>query len=230
MRGQALTRMDPPCAQLTADWEPKCKSILEKLGRKFGVDKPVYWNPVDAKVLPDYYNVRGGKQEKHIALPDAWHYDYEFDPIKTRRGHRTSDLGGVMCKQVIKNPMFFGSIEQNLVKHKYNSASEFQADCQLSFNNCMLYNPVNDPFRKKGEEVREGGRRTREGCGRVAAQTLTDAPFCVTPRVCVSRPNKNSTGSGLSALGAWSARPRRQTRRRGASAPRLGWGGPSTSR
>ena len=55
--------------------------------------------------------------------------------------------------QVIKNPMFFHTIEDRLRTEKYTSPSEFHADVALSFQNCFTYNPINDPFRKLGEKV-----------------------------------------------------------------------------
>ena len=58
-----------------------------------------------------------------------------------------------MQAQVVKNPMFFGTIESNLNSGKYESPFEFQKDVLLSFSNCFLYNPVSDPYRKLGEKV-----------------------------------------------------------------------------
>lgn len=37
------------------DWIAKCKTILDKVGRSLGQNKNIFWIPVNAKVLPDYY-------------------------------------------------------------------------------------------------------------------------------------------------------------------------------
>lgn len=96
---------------LMGDWMAKCKTIVDKLGKSFGPQhKNVFWVPVNAKFLPDYYTI-------------------------------------------VKNPMFFCQIEDRLNKRKYTSPEQFNADVRLAFDNCKLYNPVNDPFRKLGEKV-----------------------------------------------------------------------------
>lgn len=43
---------------LAASWQPKCKQMLSMMGKMFGTDKPIFWNDVSPKVLPDYYTVR----------------------------------------------------------------------------------------------------------------------------------------------------------------------------
>lgn len=49
--------------------------------------------------------------------------------------------------------MFFSQVEDKLVKRKYTSPEQFNADMRLAFDNCQLYNPPDDPFRKLGQKV-----------------------------------------------------------------------------
>ena len=50
--------MHPMHPMHTASWQPKCKQMLNMMGRMFSIDKPIFWNDVSPKVLPDYYVVR----------------------------------------------------------------------------------------------------------------------------------------------------------------------------
>ena len=34
--------------------------MLDRIGSSFGINKKVFWVPVDANLLPDYYSVRRG--------------------------------------------------------------------------------------------------------------------------------------------------------------------------
>lgn len=93
-----------------ATWTPKCKAMLDRIGSSFGINKKVFWVPVDPKILPDYYTV-------------------------------------------IKNPMFFNTIEERLKTGKYETPFHFYNDVTLSLSNCQMYNPINDPFRKMGDSA-----------------------------------------------------------------------------
>ena len=41
---------------------------------------------------------------------------------------------------VVKNPMDFQTIKQNLKEHKYQKIQDFMEDMELVFYNCRLYN------------------------------------------------------------------------------------------
>ncbi|GAX76084.1 hypothetical protein CEUSTIGMA_g3527.t1 [Chlamydomonas eustigma] len=55
--GGASKRMRMESGENFSSWVPKCKVMLEKMGRMFGQHKHVYWTPVNAAILPDYYKV-----------------------------------------------------------------------------------------------------------------------------------------------------------------------------
>ena len=42
---------------ISATWTLKCKTMLKKIGRYLGVNKNIFWHPIDPKLLPDYYTV-----------------------------------------------------------------------------------------------------------------------------------------------------------------------------
>ncbi|KAG1678596.1 hypothetical protein FOA52_012603 [Chlamydomonas sp. UWO 241] len=52
---------------------------------------------------------------------------------------------------VIKNPMFFSTVDSRLSKKKYRSPDEFYADVKLSFDNVKLYNPIGNQCRMMGD-------------------------------------------------------------------------------
>jgi hypothetical protein len=41
---------------------------------------------------------------------------------------------------IVKNPMDFGTIKTKIKEQKYKSIEEFEADMELVFYNCRLYN------------------------------------------------------------------------------------------
>ena len=43
-------------------------------------------------------------------------------------------------RQIVKNPMDFGTIKTNIREQKYHSIQEFIDDMELVFHNCKLYN------------------------------------------------------------------------------------------
>ena len=54
---------------------------------------------------------------------------------------------------VIKRPMDFGSIRDNLRKHYYRSMRQFLEDVELVFNNCFMYNGEEGPISRMCKEV-----------------------------------------------------------------------------
>jgi len=57
--------------------------------------------------------------------------------------------------RVIKKPMDFGTIQQNLKNGHYQSAKECFADCKLVFANCYKFNPETDEVYKMGKMLEE---------------------------------------------------------------------------
>ncbi|CAI6265351.1 unnamed protein product [Periconia digitata] len=57
--------------------------------------------------------------------------------------------------KIIKKPMDFGTIEQQLKEGQYQSAKEFHNDCMLVFNNCFKFNPEGDEVNKMGKQFQE---------------------------------------------------------------------------
>lgn len=56
--------------------------------------------------------------------------------------------------QVIKKPMDLSTMTQKLKQGEYAKASEFKADFELMINNCLSFNPVGNPVRDLGIELR----------------------------------------------------------------------------
>lgn len=54
---------------------------------------------------------------------------------------------------IISKPMDLGTIKSKLVKDRYATADEFEADIRLTFSNAMLYNPPGNPFHKMAQEL-----------------------------------------------------------------------------
>lgn len=63
----------------------------------------------------------------------AYIFQTPVDPIK---------LGIEDYFDVIKNPMDFGTIKNNLNNNTYENITQFIEDMQLVFNNCELYNGI----------------------------------------------------------------------------------------
>ena len=81
------------------------------------VPKPI-WMTAARQIVSDIF-----KKE------DAWIFLRPVDPLKDQCPDYLT---------VIKNPMDFGTIRKKI--SKYNSKSEFTADCELVFSNCRIYN------------------------------------------------------------------------------------------
>jgi antibiotic biosynthesis monooxygenase (ABM) superfamily enzyme len=58
-----------------------------------------------------------------------------YEPVDTKKISGIDDYF-----KVIKNPMDFGTVKQNLKNHIYTCIEEFLHDVQLVFNNCLQYN------------------------------------------------------------------------------------------
>ena len=54
--------------------------------------------------------------------------------------------------QVIKKPMDFSKIRENLNQGQYENAKEFEADVRQVFKNCYLFNPPGDVIHQTGRE------------------------------------------------------------------------------
>lgn len=54
---------------------------------------------------------------------------------------------------IIKDPLFFGQIEEKLKKGRYSTPMDFHHDITKSFNNCFMYNPIGDYFRILAERA-----------------------------------------------------------------------------
>jgi Bromodomain len=57
--------------------------------------------------------------------------------------------------EIIKHPMDFGTIKNNLSNNKYLKVQEFLEDLNLVFNNCLLYNGENSQVSIMCKHVRE---------------------------------------------------------------------------
>ncbi|KAI9297903.1 hypothetical protein K502DRAFT_346691 [Neoconidiobolus thromboides FSU 785] len=60
---------------------------------------------------------------------------------------------------VIKNPMDFGTIRQNIKKNKYTSLKPVLYDAELVFKNCFAFNHPRDPVYGIGEDVQKTWHR-----------------------------------------------------------------------
>ena len=61
----------------------------------------------------------------------AWIFNEPVDPKKLQ----INDYN-----DIIKKPMDFGTIKENLKKHYYRSMRQFIEDVELVFRNCYMYN------------------------------------------------------------------------------------------
>ena len=66
----------------------------------------------------------------------AWFFAQPVDPVALNLPDYFS---------IIKQPMDFSTIDQKLARGEYIWPKEFQADMELVFNNCTLYNPAGVP-------------------------------------------------------------------------------------
>lgn len=66
-----------------------------------------------------------------MRIKEAWIFLDPVDPEK---------FGVSDYLDIIKKPMDFGTIKENLKKHFYRSMRQFLEDVELVFNNCYLYN------------------------------------------------------------------------------------------
>lgn len=56
---------------------------------------------------------------------------------------------------IVKNPMDFGTIKNNINSNKYSKLDEFIKDIHLVFDNCFLYNGENSYVSGLCKQVRE---------------------------------------------------------------------------
>jgi len=63
--------------------------------------------------------------------PKAWIF---LDPVDPQK------LGILDYHDIIKKPMDFGTIKENLKRHFYMNMQQFLKDIELVFENCILYN------------------------------------------------------------------------------------------
>lgn len=84
-----------------------------------------------------------------IKSPKLWHVNNVFmtpvDPVA---------LNIPNYFQVIKKPMDLSTMTQKVKQGEYAKASEFKADFELMINNCLSFNPVGNPVRDLGIELR----------------------------------------------------------------------------
>jgi bromodomain-containing factor 1 len=57
-------------------------------------------------------------------------------------------------RQIVKNPMDLGTMTQKLKQGQYGKASEVRKDFDLMIENCLLFNPVGNPVRDLGIELK----------------------------------------------------------------------------
>jgi bromodomain-containing factor 1 len=65
--------------------------------------------------------------------------------------------------KIIKKPMDFGTVLQNLKTSQYANAKDFHTDAQLVFQNCFKFNPPTDEVYKMGKLTQELFDKTWEG-------------------------------------------------------------------
>lgn len=54
---------------------------------------------------------------------------------------------------IVKKPMDFGTVEQNLQDNVYSTAKQFYNDSKLVFSNCYLFNPLTDAVNEMGHQL-----------------------------------------------------------------------------
>ncbi|KAJ8608689.1 hypothetical protein MRB53_039491 [Persea americana] len=59
-------------------------------------------------------------------------------------------------RQIVKKPMDMSTMAQKLKSGQYGTAKEFKADFDLMIENCMIFNPVGNPVRDLGVEMKNG--------------------------------------------------------------------------
>ncbi|RMY01467.1 hypothetical protein D0867_11383 [Hortaea werneckii] len=57
-------------------------------------------------------------------------------------------------RQIIKHPMDLGTMSQKLKGGQYSNAKEFKKDFDLMIDNCLTFNPVGNPVRDLGVQMR----------------------------------------------------------------------------
>lgn len=62
---------------------------------------------------------------------EGFHFLYPVDPIKLNIPHYPN---------IVKNPMDFSTIKTKLSYNAYDSQLDFNADMNLVFDNCILFN------------------------------------------------------------------------------------------
>ncbi|KAM3578379.1 hypothetical protein VKS41_009125 [Umbelopsis sp. WA50703] len=118
------------------------------------------------------------------------------------------DLQGIPhYRQIITNPMDFGTIKTKLKKDKYANSKEFDQDCRLVFRNCYTFNPPDNPvfqlckslekeYNKYWQQI-FGNKSSTPESPTPAAGTATSSPKITsvkvsTPQPPVARPHATS--------------------------------------
>ena len=57
---------------------------------------------------------------------------------------------------VVQNPMDLGTIKKKFDNQTYSNPEEFRQDVLLTGHNCLLYNPIGDPYREHGQRLLVG--------------------------------------------------------------------------
>jgi E1A/CREB-binding protein len=76
----------------------------------------------------------------------GWVFNTPVDPV---------ELGLPDYFEVIKRPMDLGTIRKRLENGCYHSLEDFEADCNLTFNNAMTYNPEGSDVYNLASEMKE---------------------------------------------------------------------------
>ncbi|KAL1220485.1 Transcription factor GTE12 [Cardamine amara subsp. amara] len=78
--------------------------------------------------------------------PRGWVFNVPVDPVKLMVPDYFS---------VISNPMDLGTVKSKLLKNEYRYVDEFAADVRLTFNNALMYNPMDNWVHKLANELKE---------------------------------------------------------------------------
>ena len=120
----------------------KFRQLLDKLKKKHAEK--------DSKRAQREGESPGGKG-KRSTLPKAFLLKVleELSNLPASKDFRTpvpwKELGLDDYLDIVKNPMDLQTVRRKLTGNKYSTSEEFASDVRLVFNNCLLYNPEENP-------------------------------------------------------------------------------------
>jgi len=115
------------------------RSIVKSKQKESSRDNRLTVNSTEGKKI---MKILSKLQSHHLAI----YFNAPVDPIAA---------GIPEYRDIISDPMDFGTIKSKLMNNEYPSVSQFCKDIELTFSNCFKFNPPGDPVHLAGLELRD---------------------------------------------------------------------------